>query len=68
MDNRATIIIDCEENTIEIRTKPIEIKDLEFSIRDNKAEIIAQLAYNYLNELMHMTEKDLKIKMVRHLK
>jgi len=68
MDNRATIIIDCDENTVEIHTKPIELKDLEFPIRDNKAEIIAQLVSSKVHFLMNLKEDRLKKAMIEHLK
>lgn len=66
--NKATIKIDCDNNRIEIRSESIDISKLEYPIRDNRAEIIAQIAVSYINKLMNLNEKDLKATMINYLK
>lgn len=64
--NKATIIID--DDRVEIRSEPIDIGKLEHPIRDNRAEIIAQIASSYINKLMKLNEEDLRATMINYLK
>ena len=65
--NIATIIINCDRNTIEIKSEPIDISKLRYPIKDNRAEIIAQLISNHIHTLMDMSEEDLKSTMINYL-
>jgi hypothetical protein len=66
--NKATIKIDCDNNRIEIRSESISISKLVHHIKDNRAEIIAQIASSYINKLMNLNEEDLKATMINYLK
>jgi hypothetical protein len=66
--NSATIKIDCDNNQIEIRSEPINIGKLKHHIKNNRTEIVAQIASSYINKLMKLSEQDLKATMIDYLK